>query len=115
MQLRSSVLLECCQQLRSHNFAEQQMHAVSHQFAKCIVATVWQAGQEDVYNRRSAMPDLDVTFCLQAQNEVHQERAAKAAQQHIMILLHSCGNVFEQARQRGDEVCVIVRVACIPT
>lgn len=71
-------------------------------------------GQDGVQDGRCAIPDLHVALGLQAQNEVHQERSAKAAQQHVMILLHSCGDVFEQARQCGDEVCVIVRMSCIP-
>ena len=58
--------------------------------------------------------DLDVTLCLQAQGEVQQEGGPKAAQQHVMVLLHSCGYVLEQARQCGDEVSVIFRVTCTP-
>lgn len=64
---------------------------------------------------RCGLPDLNVTLCLQAQSEVHQERGTKATQQHVMILLHCCSYVLEEPSQRGDEICVVVRVPCMLT
>lgn len=64
---------------------------------------------------RCGLPDLDVTFSLQAQSEVHQVRGTKATQQHVMILLHCCSYVLEEPSERGDEICVVVRVPCMLT
>ena len=55
---------------------------------------------------------LHITFALQLQCEIHQETWSKAIGKQIMVLLYRCGNVFEEAGQCCDEVCVILRLPC---